>query len=388
MTINTMHRTTLVKPFRHQLVAALLITTLAGVTQAHEPSARLAAAAANTWSMIDAGGVTAPVNITSYSGGWYDPEYHQFCIFGGGHWDYSGNETWCFDIATLSWKELYPPDVVTRPGYDGADQLAYNNYDNKRYPGVLFNPAGESIENAAPMSRHTYDQVEYVDGLGPYMWGGVTWGDEGTPWCLVCPDSWVLRFKDRRWTYLYEGTNPAPNEPGAGASAYAGATGMLYAKVKDQTWTYDPRKNRWSQISTRGTPPPYTIEGTLEYDSRRNVLYFFGGNYEPNLTLWRFDIAKQRWSQLKPAGSGPDGNASNGPGMAYDSANDVLLIYYAGTIWAYHPEQDRWETRRPEIRPGDNDYVFGRFRYDPVNKGAWLHGWENDRHTTWFYRYR
>ena len=111
------------------------------VSDAHEPTEKLRDIPDNTWVMIDKGGVTARLEIMAYSGGWYDPEHHQFCIFGGGHYNYSGNEVWCLDIATLSWKEMYPPDVVTTPPYDGGDQGAYNNFDNKKYPGALFNPA-------------------------------------------------------------------------------------------------------------------------------------------------------------------------------------------------------------------------------------------------------
>jgi hypothetical protein len=357
-------------------------------SHAHEPTEQLENVADNTWILVDKGSVTSPLGIMAYSGGWYDPENHQFCIFGGGHYNYSGNEVWCFDIESLSWNEMYPPDVLTRAPYDGGDQGAYNNYDNEKYPGALFKPAGESIEAANPAARHTYDQLEYVAGLGAVLWGGIAWGDHDMAWCVQCEDTWAFDYVRARWRYLYDGSNPSPNvSPGVGASAYASRDHRLYAKVLETTWLYDPEKNHWSEVRTRGTPP-WTIEGTLEYDPNHHTLYFFGGNYDRNLTLWRFNIEQRHWKALRPDGLGPTGESSSGPGMAYDIHNDVLMIYFGGTLWAYDPDANTWASFRPEVRPSDAGYVFGRFRYDPVNRGFWLHVEDDGEHATWFYRHR
>ena len=126
----------------------------------------------------------------------------------------------------------------------------------------------------------------------------------------------------------------------------------------------------------------------MEYDPLHQVLYFYGGNYDPNTSLWRFDIGKRSWKKLAPGGEGPGTGTTSGPGLAYDTVNDVLAVYFGGTIWIYDPAGNRWEKERPELHPSDADYVFGRFRYDPVNNGFWLHVPEGGEHATWFYRYR
>jgi hypothetical protein len=370
------------------IVSALLsCIAISSIAAEHAPTDGLRKLPDNSWTLVDLGGVTAPLGIMAYSGGWYDPDNHQFCLFGGGHFNYSGNEVWCFDIASLTWHEVYPPDAVVLPPYSGADQGPYDNYDNEKYPGALFNPASERIDTAAPVSRHTYDQLEYLAGYGAVLWGGYAWGDPDSPWCTLCRDTWNFTFSDRNWQYLYDGRNPSPNiSPGVGASAYSVRDGLLYAKVLRATWAYDPKKNRWSEIRTSGSPP-WTIEGTLEYDPVHNKLYFFGGNYEPNHVLWTFDSDKRKWTEVMPEGPAPSGAASSGPGIAYDTQNDVLAVYFGGTIWIYDPSVNTWQEHRPEMRPSDNDYVFGRFRYDPVNNGFWLHVPEQGQHATWFYRY-
>lgn len=374
--------------YRFTIWTVLLLTNVGPAVAEHRPTDLLNDLPDRKWMLVDLGGVTAPLGILAYSGGWYDPDAHQFCIFGGGHYNYSGNEVWCFDIAALKWREMYPADVVTDPPYNGADQGAYNNYDNENYPGALFHPAGEGIADARPMSRHSYDQLEYVNGYGAVAWGGYTWGDSQTPWCNRCMDTWVFNFADAAWTFLYNGKNPSPNEvAGSGASAYSSRDGILFAKVLQETWSYDPKKNTWRKLSTRGNPP-WSIEGTLEYDPTHSKLYYFGGNYEVNHTLWEFDIPGRRWQSLQPKGSGPNGESNNGPGLAYDTKNDVLAVYFGGTIWIYDVSAEQWETIRPDVRPTDSSYVFGRFRYDPVNNGFWLHASEDGRHATWFFRYQ
>jgi len=361
-----------------------------GVGYAHSPTQQLINVPNNTWLQISQGDVTAPANIMSYSGGWYDPQYHQFCIFGGGHWDYSGNEVWCLDIATLVWNEVYSADVVTT---QAGDQGAYNNYNNTLYPGALFSSAGEPIENANPMSRHSYDQMEYVEGLGPVVWGGYMWGDGVTTnWCDMCKDTWALKlnnFNAPRWQYLYDTTNPSPNTTaGVGASAYSFKNKLMYALVTGDTWTFNPADKSWSQIVTTGSAP-YSIEMTMEYDSKRNVLYTFGGTYPDNPNLYRFDIKSNVWSLLSPSGVGPGVETVRGPGLAYDAANDVLLVYKNGNIWAYDPTNNSWSQFNSASGPtADGWDAYGRFRYDPVNNGAWFHSLQNGLHTTWFYRYR
>lgn len=356
----------------------------AGPASRHEPHPQLQAVKDNSWLLIDRGGITSPNGILAYSGGWYDPDAHALCIFGGGHWNYSGNEVWCFEINALKWRLMYEPDAIVE---QGQDQGAYKNH-RREYPGALFNPADEPIADARPISKHTYDQMEYIPGLGAFVWGGYSWGDGGQGWCEACPDSWAFDFNTAKWTYLYNGKNPSPNtDAGVGRSAYSHKNRLLYSLSRSRTWTFNPRTLDWREISVKGQAP-WSIEGTLEYDGNRNMLYHFGGNYPENGELHRFDIKNNIWKKLEPAGPAPGLVAKDGPGLAFDTTNDVLLVHQSGKLWAYHPKDNRWESLQGQPRPQDRGYIFGRFRYDPVNGGAWLHTWENGQHSTWFYRYK
>ncbi|MDH3715225.1 MAG: hypothetical protein OET44_15425 [Gammaproteobacteria bacterium] len=368
-------------------LALCLITAALFNTQATADSKRLAALTDlgnNSWRLVDAGNVTAPPGILAYSSGWLETDRSRLCIFGGGHWNYSGNEVWCFNTAAGGWQEMYAPDAQLD---SEGDQGPYMNFDNERYPGALFNPAGEPISEARPMSRHTYDQLEYVPGYGAVLWGGYPWGDGGHGWCEQCKDTWVYDNLASSWRYLYDGTNPSPDfAAGVGASAYSPPDGLIYATAHSQTWTFDPRKARWKRVSTRGDPP-YSIEATMEYDAKRHALYILGGSYPDNPDLWRFDIKRRAWEKLAHRGTAPGLRAIWGPGLAYDSANDVLLVYQSGALWVFDPADNTW-SQPPYAGPTEESHIFGRLRYDPHNKGAWLHVFHDEQHQTWFYRYR
>ena len=88
----------------------------------------------------DDGGVTGPVSvITAWNGAAFEGQNWYF--FGGGHADYSGNEVYDFDFATLKWSRLTEPSKM-----------------QARTPSV---PCPETVDNT-PLSSHTYDGFLYV----------------------------------------------------------------------------------------------------------------------------------------------------------------------------------------------------------------------------------
>ncbi len=366
-------------------VLAVLLSFPSAAVAASRDLVSLVDLADDSWLLVDAGGVSAPRGLLAYSSGWFEKDRGRFCLFGGGHWDYSGNDVWCFDTRTLRWQQMYPPDEHVE--YDD-NQGAYLNFDNKRYPGALFKPAGEPVANARPMSRHTYDQLEYMPGFGAVLWGGYSWGDGGQGWCMQCRDTWVFDSDTAHWKYLYRGNNSSPDhDAGVGTSAVASTDGLLYATAGRETWVFDPHDASWDRVSARGTPPG-SIESTLEYDSKRHVMYLLGGSYPDNPDLYRFDIRKRRWQKMATTGERPALDAIWGPGLAYDSVNDVLLAYQSGNLWVLDPSTNRWSRAGRREGPTEESYVFGRLRFDDRLNGAWLHVHSDERHETWFYRFR
>ena len=56
--------------------------------------------------------------------------------------------------------------------------------------------------------------------------------------------------------------------------------------------------------------------------------------------------------------------------------------------WIFDPNKNHWTRAGRRDGPADESYVFGRLRFDADLNGAWLHVYNEDRHETWFYRFR
>ena len=156
----------------------------------------------------------------------------------------------------------------------------------------------------------------------------------------------------------------------------------LFFRRRDQVWFYDSAEQRWRDARPAGPPPPFGIEATAAYDSRRQRVYLGGGLYpitpDGQNPLWVYDVAENIWFDLQPAGD-PGGQVFNTHSamLHYDSAADVLLLFrYVenknGTrgIYAYAPDANRWR-RVDELPnalwpPGRDSSGSSGFYYPPL----------------------
>ncbi|MGE5177260.1 MAG: hypothetical protein ACM3JJ_12925 [Hyphomicrobiales bacterium] len=342
----------------------------------------------NTWTLLDHGGLSAPSGILAYSGMAYDSDHAKLLVFGGGHCDYNGNEVWSFDIPSATWTRLYAPDP------DPAT-LCPSGYDNVNYPGAVFNPPGEPIADARPLTRHTYDTVEWLGAshelfvTGNYTYAsntGVACYSGATPcYCWNCNDTWTFNPTSNRWTYRNVAHAAQPD--GIAAAAYDPTSGLMYVMDRYGIWTYAVATDAWTELSPSGATPTASIELVAEYDSARRVIYRFGGESPTSNELWRYDIGANRWDLLAPSGSAPP--ALGGWGLAYDSVNDVLVAFRGGAgTWIYNPKTNAWSAANPNTEPPAPNRVHGDMKYDPVNNVALLvTPVSGGAIETWAYRY-
>jgi hypothetical protein len=364
------------------LVAALLLAPEPAAAQ----TATLQSIPDNTWKLIDNGGLSAPAGILAYSGMAYDSDHNKLLVFGGGHCDYSGNEVWSFDIAGGTWTRLYAPDP-------DPPSLCPDGFDAK-YPGAVFNPAGEPLADARPLTRHTYDTVEWLGTshelfvTGQYTPGSASglacfsgticycWGD--------CNDTWTFSPTTGKWTYRNVARAPQPS--GIAAAAYDPVTRKMFVMDRSSIWTYDVSGDSWIRLSPSGGSPTQSIELCAEYDSRRHCIYRFGGESPTTNELWKYDISANSWSLLSPSGTAPP--VAGGWGLAYDSVNDVLVAFRGSLgTWIYNPSANSWARANPAAEPPSTDRVHGDMKYDPVDNVAFLVAPVSGGIQTWAYRY-
>ncbi len=307
----------------------------------HPANPDLVDLAPNTWRLLASGGVEFDGH-TAYSGGAYDPVHHQFLVFGGGHWDGWRNDVLAFDIATATWSALTEPDPV--------DDYACANVDEAQ-PGML-------LSAMRPASRHTYDQIEFIDHLGQMLvWSGPTysaiWECAGQ---TLPADTWLFDPGRASWSYRNVAAGPQPSGE-AHSGGYDPVGGRYYAIRQGELWAYDVERDAWSLLMPEGAPTSSSYTRVVTVDRTRQQLWM-----RPDV----YDIASNAWSMSAATGA-PPATLSE----AYDDVNDVLLVHSGLQMFAYHPDDDAWEVRDPIdaiAEPADSGAgPYGRFFFDPID---------------------
>lgn len=127
-------------------------TSTIGWQQLASTSPSLVAASPNP------GGTTAAL-VYAWSSGFYDRTRRRFCVWGGGHVDYAGNEFYCIqlDANPASVSRMDNPSACT--GCTGAPPPCGG-------PGAT-DSTGATNDDGSPRSTHTYDSITYdpIDDL-------------------------------------------------------------------------------------------------------------------------------------------------------------------------------------------------------------------------------
>jgi hypothetical protein len=354
-----------------------MLSAPAALANGHHPiNPTLAAIPDNTWERVtDSNQSGPPSGALAFSGMAYDSKHHKLLVFGGGHWDYSGNEIWAFDINTLTWSKMYEP----------VPESAYTSqYASSQYPGAILYPDPNApLSEAQPLTRHTYDTVEFIESQGLlFTRGTFTWGDGSNGYCWGCRDTWTYDLDTNKWTY--RNLAGAPVDKGDGAAAYDPVADLMVVVSQAQTFVYDINTDQWTERFTSGNPVS-SIEIVMEYDSKRRVMYLFGGEFPSSNELWEYDPAGNSWTKLNPSGQLPP--TGGGYGLAYDRVNEVLVAFHGGGgTWVYHPDLNAWTEQNPTTgNPPASGRVHGNLKYDRINNVVFL---VSDRGGTWAYRYR
>ncbi len=211
---------------------------------------------------------------------------------------------------------------------------------------------------------------------------------------------WMYDTVAGRWDRLK--TRSASPVSGFGGSLVylAARERVFFYQPGDGVHYYYPAWNDWSEVKARGTRPPFGIDSTCCYDSRRDRIYLGGGSYpvaQGNNALWIWDVKSDSWIDPKPKGkpcNGSNSYATNIAAMHYDLANDTVLVFrHTGSaqecgVFAYDPEHNQWTTvgKLPARWPQGQVNSF----YDPLLNVHFFHvaGDSEDNGVIVAYRYK
>jgi hypothetical protein len=282
----------------------------------------------------------------------------------------------------------------------------------------------EVDENGRPVPvgqlGHGYEQLTYDTHLQRFMfmpgasqdWQGspfgkrrLAWGVKGQGLPNDC-SPWLYDVRSGRWD-LRKVAGPAPLRsavPLGKTFVYVPVTkkAFFWNPPLQEAWLYDPQKNTWSNLKPKGLPAAIGIDKAACLDPKRERIYL-GGNKD----LWCYDLKTNAFLDLKPRGKPPqtsDGYAygpysTSRAVMNYDSANDVVVLFYHGNvgpdavrkergIFVYDPVANAW-AEAPLAVPREFSKCPSSF-YDPELNAHFIHcaGDSADDGTMLVYRYK
>ena len=284
--------------------------------------------------------------IDAWNSGAYDTKRDRYIITGGGHNDYGGNELYAFDINTLSWSRIWGPS----PGISS--------------PG----PGGETYSDGNPVSRHTYDGLEYLSNMDRFwMHGGSKYNITGSP----SQATWLFDFDSLQWERKSDISYRSGLEM---VSAYDPVTNKVFVAGKGSNQTliaYDPVSDSWTERGDLSID----VAQTAAIDPVRRTFVSLGSG-----KLFAYDL--QQTGTISRQDLSTTGDTSMVsiayPGIVYDPVSDKMVAWNGGVdVYLLDLDTLVWTRVTPAPTntviptPAPHQGTFGRWQYIP-SKNAFI----------------
>jgi N-acetylneuraminic acid mutarotase len=311
-------------------------------------------------------------------------------LFGG--WSFSSqygyryhNDTWVYSAKTDQWTQRTPanapsPRIGHTLSFDPAngvmllfggeaydqgqgiyqavnDTWIYSISANIWASGSPVNPPPARLHHAAAFDCASREVVLF-GGWGGRWWNGS--GYQNRPWL---GDTWTYNVSSDRWTNRTPSVSPQARSEHAMtfdatngcAVIFGGCRGDDPRRILDDTWTYDPGTNAWTNRTPPGSPFPQ-YGHAMAYCSASGVSVLFSGYDESgNVSeTWSYNAGLNRWTNLIPP-SGPSPRTDHA--MAWDNATGKVVLFggefFWGRVndtWVYDAVSNAWTCMSPTPR--------------------------------------
>lgn len=234
----------------------------------------------------------------------FDPVRKRLIVFGG---QASGffSDTWAFDIAAGTWRQLAgdnagPSKRYSHSGvYDAArDRLVISHgfTDAGRFDDTwAFDLRNNSWRNISPSGtrpvRRCLHHAVYDGGNQMFLYGGCASGFGPCP----LGDLWAFDLTTSRWTEIRTTTQPAGRQHYGIAFDEQRQRLVLFGGsgrgTLGDTWEFDPATSRWQEAMLAGPAPgPRSRHQGIH---AAGVTYFFGGSTSTGFSneIWALEVA-------------------------------------------------------------------------------------------------
>ncbi len=299
--------------------------------------------------------------IDAWCGGAYDTARDRLVLWGGGHYDYSGNELYAFDVNSLQWSRLTEP---SNPVTEGA---AY-------YP------------DGNPTARHTYNMIQYSAAIDRFISAGS--GSYAPDGGISFQTVDLFDFANSNW----ERGQDLPSDGGniGRITAVDTATGDIWTHGTSsgaKLARLDVATGTWTTHASL----PLEIYATAAIDPARRIMVAVGGyNADRNFYVW--DLDNPDTAPTSPTTSGAtdlEYGAQNG--FVFDP-NSGLFVGWDGGSSVYTLDPATWAWNRVSaasgnsVSPGQPNETgtYGRFRFIPSKNAFVVVNQEDDN--VFFYK--
>jgi hypothetical protein len=279
----------------------------------------------------------------------YDADSKAIILFGGfGNGTHLG-DTWAFDTATKTWKNMQP---ANSPSPRAATSMVYDEVDRQT---ILFGGfgLGHSIVSNETWS-YSYAENEWIKidtETAPKERASYGMAlDEKRRELVLFAGFTELGYYNDVWVYDIARQQWRSEDPGGERPSPRGAMSFVYDVRKDyfvmfggfsdqgfysDTWILDPEADAWVEVKPSTSPP--AIRTRMIYDEDTGMSIFFGGDKisseghrgapEPYDRTWSYDSSARAWTEITTP-IAPSPRALNG--IAFDS-NTKSLVIFGGT---------------------------------------------------------
>jgi hypothetical protein len=218
---------------------------------------------------------------------------------------------------------------------------------------------------------------------------------------------WMFQTTTGKWTRRRTGTAGPASSFGDTLIYVPSRKQAFFLHRNDDAWFYDTQADRWTKVQPNGPLPPFGIDATSCYDSKRDRIYIGGGSYPVvpagRNAFWVYDLKTDSWIDPQPKGSpcrGSNSYPTKNAVMIYDPHHDVVLLVFHTHfddsperlgVYVYDPATNAWSDEPLAIpdklgRDGQPKNGF----YDPELNAIFIHtaGDSRDNSILWAYRHK
>ena len=253
----------------------------------------------------------------------YDEGSNALLLFGGRSGGQGLNDLWSFDLASEGWTEITAPGGPSSrwghvAGFDSArGRLVV--FSGQHSGGFLndtwvFDTADNTwreVTSAGDAPSQRYGSCAAYDSKGDRFFISHGFTGEGR-----FDDTWAFDLDSERWAdvspddvrpvvrCLHRCSFDSENDT---LMLFGGQTNVKTPPILGDFWRYDPSIKTWEDISSQeGGPPPRYFSSLVGDPASQRFLLFGGASLGPRTNdLWSYGEA-DGWMELATSGTGPD----------------------------------------------------------------------------------